>query len=424
MLTVEDVVGQVAARLADPAGVRRGDPLSTDGSAGVALFYAELARHEASWLGAAHAHLALAAGSLTRARSAGLHHGPAAVLAATQSCGALGGHYPGLRLRLVRWLADDQRRRLEAENTGREPGTSWTAYDLISGLTGTGRLLLAAVIEGGREERETALPALRATLGYLVGLAGTVRVDGHDVPGWWVPPERQPTEFDRGTFPRGDFNLGLAHGIPGPLALLALCAGHGIRVEGHDAAMHRIGTWIAGWAMHGEDGPYWQLRIPFDDEVAGTAPRQDTIAAWCYGTPGVAFSLLRASEVLAIPEWRRLALDGLHAVQPGPYGPTVCHGHSGLLQVFVRAGQAAADQRLLDRAAELGRQVMDAADPEAPFMFRHLQPEADDTGWISESRLEEVDTAGIVEGAAGVAAALLSLLPGGDPYWDRVLMLS
>ena len=72
---------------------------------------------------------------------------------------------------------------------------------------------------------------VRAVLEYLVRLTQPIADNGDVVPGWWVPTS--PTGRDDDQFPGGHANFGMAHGIAGPLALLALAARHGTIVDGH-----------------------------------------------------------------------------------------------------------------------------------------------------------------------------------------------
>ncbi|GAA1272954.1 hypothetical protein GCM10009665_71070 [Kitasatospora nipponensis] len=451
---VEAAVERVAAALADPRalavqgpGRRTAPPVSLEGSAGAALFLAELARRDPGRLPLAHRHLALAAQALAATGSAGLSYGPAAVLAAAQAAAWPGGHYPRLRHNLTAHVAGEQVRRLAAEPAG--PGVDWSSYDVVSGGAGIGGLLLGAVADGDAQERAAAEPAPRGTLERLVALSRPVAVDGRLLPGWWVPRHRQPTEADRAHFPRGDVNLGLAHGIAGPLALLALAAEAGVMVEGQLDAVHRIGDWLAERADHDAFGPYWEPRLPFDDELtrAGgerTAPSGFAAAAsggaWCYGAAGIAGPLLRAARLTGEDGWRALALDGARALltRPGTHehlkGPTVCHGQAGLLQCLWRLGRLADDPELLGHAATLAEQLAGAYRPDAAFGYRHLAPATRARGGHRPHPLAGEDGAGVLEGAAGVAAALLSTLPAsgggggvpgaGEPYWDRVLLLS
>ncbi|EPH46637.1 putative Subtilin biosynthesis protein SpaC [Streptomyces aurantiacus JA 4570] len=438
---MEAVVSRVAEALTDPQRVTRNAAGSDDcpgatradsleGHAGVALFFAELARRDRSWLRAAHAHVSAAAQALANGTaSVGLHMGPAAVLAAVQACAPLGGHYPRLRSRLVAYVADEQRGRVAAERAAaaREGGVRWASYDAIAGLCGTGRLLLTALVEGGAEERAASGPALRDTLDYFTELSRPVTAYGRTVPGWWVPRHLLVMDADREQYPRGEFNVGLAHGISGPLTLLALCAQHGVTVPGQDGALHRIGGWVAERALSDDAGPYWPTRIAFDDEasrpphLAGAALQPVPRPSWCYGAPGVASALHQAGQATDTADWQRLARAALSALPlrdraPGPDPlpePIVCHGQAGLLQTVWRLGRTTGDTALLDQAATAGTRLLQLADTDAPFCF----PPA------------KQPVAGILQGAAGIGASLLSLTASDGPdthlaHWDRVLLLS
>lgn len=125
--------------------------------------------------------------------------------------------------------------------------------------------------------------------------------------------------------------------------------------------------------------------------------------------------------MLGEPAWRRLAVEALRAVTRRPEaewhldGPTVCHGYAGLLQALHRVGTATGDPELLAAAGRVARRVAACADETAEFLFRHHESGA------------PVDVAGLVEGAAGVACALLPFAgydARGASSWDRVLLFS
>nr|WP_223185296.1 lanthionine synthetase C family protein [Streptomyces sp. CBMA152] len=441
---------------------QRAAPVSLEGGTGTALLLAELARRDPARLPAAHARIAPAARALAGTASAGLSHGPAAVLAAVQAA-RIGDHYVRLRQTLTTHLASEQLARLSAPSPG--PGVGWSDYDVITGPTGTGRLLLAAVTEGDTAERAAAEPALHATLDHLVTLARPIRVDGQLVPGWWVPNERQASAGDRRVFPRGDVNLGLAHGIAGPLALLVRSAEYGITVDGQVDAVYAIAGWLATRARHDTFGPAWEPRLGLDEEIArargagsgagpGSGPGPGSASgsgsaevsayttafsgafggAWCYGAVGIANALFRAGRLTGEEDWGRLALQSAHALLHRPdalerlQGPTVCHGLAGFVQSLWRLGTLAEDAVLLDHAATVAEQLAGLWDPAAAFGYRHVAPVDRQSGWESDQPLGLEDNPGVLEGAAGVAAALLSVTSGAqraaDPVWDRVLLLS
>ncbi|KAA8886356.1 lanthionine synthetase C family protein [Nocardia colli] len=446
-----EAVTLVAERLADPAAIAdiaghrdNRDPIYdagmwgpmtlSNGLPGIATFYAELARTSSAWSSFTHQHVQAAGAAMSSEPSRGLYAGPASLLAATQNCE---GHYPGLRRKLAAWLADDQLSRLDGFRARREPGVSWESYDIVNGLSGTARLLLDS-IEDPVENDAQVERALRETLRHLVAISEPITVDGHLVPGWWVPAELQAVEQDRLDYPRGDFNLGLAHGIPGPVTVLSLALRRGHEVPGQRAALTRMVEWLIRWIRTDDQGTFWPCRVGFDDEIAIT-PTGNLYArtAWCYGAPGVAAAIHHAGQTLDVPEWRTRAIRALHdalARDESEWtltGPAVCHGYAGLLQVVHRIGTAEQDEVLLAAKSRLADTILEMADPDAPFVFRHPMRYPRSAPGPTEFKL--LDVAGLLEGAAGVACALLSVIPSGllgaapdmsRHPWDRVLALS
>jgi len=444
---VHGIVELVAGRLAAPERVAevasRDDnrdpvhdavmwgPLTlANGLPGTALLYGELARTDAAWRQVAHRHLAAAGRAMATAPSAGLFSGPAALLAAAQTCAGPEGHYRALRRSLAAWVAKDQTERLRAfaaRARQHGPGVDWAAYDLINGVSGTTRLLLDAVADPAETGPEVEA-ALAASLHHLVALTAPVRAGGHRVPGWWVPAALQITPRDRETYPRGDFNLGMAHGMAGPLTVLSTAHRMGHGTPALREAVHRIADWLLSWTLDDDTGPYWPARAGWDEEVAPHRPRRlFTRTAWCYGTPGVAAALFRAGAALDRPDWRAAAVHALRTAlrrdeaEWAVEGPTLCHGYAGLLRVVARVAEESQDPELRAGRPRLTARVLGCVDETAPFAFRHLMrfPAAA----RSPVPHRALDTAGMLEGAAGVALALLPVSHEPLP-WDRTLGLA
>lgn len=431
-----EAIRLVAERLSDPQEVARiaGSPGNTvpvngmsmwspatlsDGLPGTAVFFAELGRTDPAWAPVAHRHLRAAADAVSGAPAAGLFAGPASLLAAAQNCAGAEGHYRGLRSRLAAWLAADHAGRLAAVRDREGPGVAWTDYDVIHGLSGTTRLLLDAMTDTDTDGNTAAAvsTAVTDTLRHLVRITEPITVNGHEVPGWWVPRHLEPVEQDQRDYPRGDFNAGLAHGAAGPLSVLATASLRGIEVPGQAEAVQRLAEWLIGWTLTDDSGTYWPCRVSWDEQVAVDRPRTAfTRTAWCYGAPGVCAALFRAGEALGVQRWREAAVSGLvDALRRDRSGwrldgATVCHGYAGFLQVLWRVGGASGDPALLAGCREVADLVLGEADPAAAFVFPHIVPDSPD-GWRSATGRLALDGAGLLEGAAGVACALLSVTP-------------
>lgn len=315
-----------------------------------------------------------------------------------------------------------------------EPMLPW----LFDGYTGIAWVAQHLFGEGGAEldaaaariARERSAPhELYAGLAGL-GIYGAARpraglsgvVDGlrrsavRDAEGitWETPRAMLPP----GMLPPGaqhhHYNLGLAHGLPGVIGVLALAlptlaarpgsrgagAGRGSRsavavsAELLDGGVRWLlarrlpdaaGSWFPGW---------------YDPAIAPVPARQ----GWCYGDAALARVLWLAARAADEPAWRRVALQVARRAAARPLPPCgeldagLCHGSAGLGHIFNRHWQDTGERVFADAA-------------------RH---------WFERAlaRLDRLPSDGLLSGRAGVALALLHAVTAREPTWDRVLLLS
>ncbi|MEV0278615.1 lanthionine synthetase C family protein [Streptomyces sp. NPDC050610] len=417
-------VADLAQCLADPETVARTalansahDPADrwsssslAEGHPGVALLFAELAHTKT---GAPHrdtvrAHLAIGTTGLRAYPDDGIFTGVPAIIFAAHAARHAPHDYATLLRRLDPVLDRRVRALLDAEDqrlTAKRPGVSPRSYDVISGVTGLGRVLLA------REPVHHAL--LTDVLHYLIRSTAPVRAHGHTVPGWWIPEStalhHEPARA------RGHFDPGLAHGIAGPLALLALARQSGLHAQGHDEAIETIAEWLL--AHRTPDGQ-WPALITFDQHNHHLQPPSPGRSAWCYGTPGIAHALHLAGTVLNRPSWRRCALDALDRALASPqkvFDNGLCHGWAGLLHLAGRVAHLSDDPRIAAHLPRLAAPILDAYNPATPFGFHTHNP-----------RTTPRHYAGLLLGTAGIALALHAYATNSPPTttWDSALLLT
>jgi hypothetical protein len=423
-----DAVESIARRLSDPDAVRRtvlrGDewvehaegvriptwnPLSLGtGLPAVTLLYAELGRSDPAYRTIAHRYLTRAVGHVAEAAVGGLHGGIAALAFALRMSAQRAGEYETILTKLDDAVYEQCRRLIEAETARMERGhlVSVHAYDTVSGLTGLGRYLLLA---GGRAHDELA-----QVLRCLVGLTRPVGSDsqgGRSV-GWLVghPP------FLGQDNPSRHINLGLAHGIAGPLALFALAWEAGVRVPGQDLAAQRVADWLLEHRGQDESGRYWPA---FLSEPQLTAPPR-CAPAWCYGSLGTARAVQLAGRAFGEPAWsgaaREVIAGEAECIRARPAGGEcgLCHGWAGVLHVLARFEQDAPGTVPVDLPDLLVERLLAGARQDSAFLFPYRRP----NGGIA-------DEPGLVQGAAGVALALTRYADPDAPGcgWDAALML-
>ncbi|WP_329067445.1 lanthionine synthetase LanC family protein [Streptomyces sp. NBC_01429] len=412
----------VADALLDPERVMAALPPQAvatlcDGLAGTALLHACLAQYRPEFATAAADHWKAAADLQAGTPPDGIHTGPGA-LAASLIVGTGYLPDPGRHRETVEsataWLsaraeglARHQRRRANSER----PGTPWAVYDAIKGLTGVGRVLLAAHTAGHHDAADRGLTAALTTLTALIHTRYGSR------PGWWLPAVDHPPPVT--VHPSGAATTGLAHGIAGPLAFLASAHTAGRTVAGQPEAIRTAASWLLSWQEPTASWPTFvsgnDLDVPPAREARRRAPGRGD--AWCYGSPGIGRALALAGNALAEPALTGAGHDAIAALGdrdrgPGRWdteGPTLCHGSAGVLQAAARAGCWAVARQAADRTAGFH-------DHRRPFRFPHVKAGA------------RYDNPGFLTGATGIALALADysgLLPSSPAAsWDCLLLLS
>ncbi|MET8628063.1 lanthionine synthetase C family protein [Kitasatospora sp. NPDC004669] len=397
-MTPAEVLQAVTERLAgpaDPEGPVSGPGLGA-GRSGTALALGVLAGDDPGLRQMAHGTLAQAVRAPGAMRGGGLYSGAAAVAFAAHGMVRAPGEYRGLLEALTPRVEETAAGRIAALRADLAAGAGLRAhtFDAVSGAAGLGRLLLALEPDG---------PALAGVLAALVELAAP----GGDgaLPRWWTAggPGLPGPDPDH---PRGHLNLGLAHGIPGPLALLALTRLQGVRAPGQDEAIESLAGWLA--ARQRPDGG-WPMTVRVEDEEAGRPPAQaPTRAAWCYGTPGAARALFLAGTALGRADWRAGAVTALEAALADPAGwhlsgAGLCHGTGGLLRIVQRMAQDSGSPALAARLPDL-----------AAAVTRDLA-----------AALAAAEPATLLEGTAGAALALHAHAhPRSGAGWDACLLIS
>lgn len=397
----------------------------TDGNPGVAQLYAELGRDgDRTARERTHAHLSAAVRDGASTPPAGLYRGPASVAYAAHRAGLGTGDFATLSAQLDPMLAESAARTADqglALLRAGDPITSWRYYDVIVGTSGIGRLLLARHTHTG-DDRITA--ALEAVLELIVATATApdVHTDVGTVSPWWS----KETYIGLPDAP-GHLNLGLAHGIGGPLALLALSWAAGVRIPRHEEAIEALADLLESWRRTDEYGTYWAYSATTDiGRDWWQEPRHRVRDAWCYGALGLARCLQLAGDALRRTDWTARAVEAAHgsvaAMDRGfVTDHSLCHGWAGILRIVQRMAADTGDPVLGAALPELTERLLAGFDPDAPFGYRYT---------IRNFPLG-ADRPGYLEGAAGIALALHAVARGERPAtdatdtaWDAALLIA
>ncbi len=286
-------------------------------------------------------------------------------------------------------------------------------YDLISGLVGYGVYAL------GRLQHANGKAIALKVLDHL----DAIKVPGPKGKGWtWATaPELLPA-WQREHSPNGYYNLGLAHGVPGVIAMLGHYIAEGVAPERSKALLDGAVEWLL--SEKERDGLGYCF--PTTRSIGVEDREIPSRVAWCYGDLGLAVALLVAARGAQESSWETAALEIAHhsaarrLPSSGVTDSGVCHGNAGNAHLFNRLWQATGDAAFADAARFWFEEALKARIPGTGVAgYRAWMPGLPGTTegepWLSEP--------GLLEGATGIGLALAASLRPIVPTWDRMLLV-
>jgi hypothetical protein len=280
-------------------------------------------------------------------------------------------------------------------------------YDLSGGLAGIGLYALSRLPR----------PAARRCLALVSERLRQASEEHPPGRAWRTPPELVPGA-EGGT---GCFSLGMAHGIPAVLVLLAAVADTEADPGGTRRLLAEGMTWLLAQELPPEAGCRFPVLV--GSGAAAGAALQVSPLAWCQGDLGLAAALLAIARRLGSPRWRReaariaLAAAGREA-DPAHRGELgLCHGAAGVAHLFNRLHQATGEPRLAAAARGWFARLL------ADLGERRI---AGTPAWRAENRKHPKLRwqRGWLNGDAGIGLALLAAVSPREPSWDQALLVS
>ena len=278
-------------------------------------------------------------------------------------------------------------------------------YDLISGLVGLGVYFLQ------RFPRKSAVSGLELVLEQLE--LSAVRV----APGrtWFTAPNFLP-QWQRERCPEGYYNLGVAHGVPGVIYLLAEALSLGVEPKRSKELL----TDTVSWLMAQQLPPHMLSR--FSSWVAPGNPPENSRLGWCYGDLGLAAVLHHVGCRIGREDWRNYAKRVLDRCLDFPLqdagcnDAALCHGAMGISHILNRIYQSSGDTRYREKAITWLRRGLEMRKPGSGVGgFLAYRPEHTPE-WDPDPTF--------LSGGIGIALVLLSAIQAIEPRWDQLLLLS
>lgn len=300
---------------------------------------------------------------------------------------------------------DDAARAIDTFVSRRLERRPWTGqYDLISGLVGVGVYCLE------RLPRASARTSLELVVEHLA--ERSEEADGEVT--WYTPPGDVPN-WQRDAFQAGYYNLGVAHGVPGVIGLLAQIAARGIALPVSTRLLEGAVTWLLARGHNGGPPRFGTLYVPGRDLRAGRL-------GWCYSDLGIAAVLHQAGVTMQRDEWTSYAAALMLDCTKWPSSTDgirdagLCHGAAGVAHLFNRVYQVSGEPDYADIAAEWFAHALRFRAPgQGPGGFY---------AWRADRDPHTYADPGLLGGSAGIALAFLAATTPVEPRWDRLLLLS
>ena len=277
-------------------------------------------------------------------------------------------------------------------------------YDLISGLVGIGVYCLERLPDS------VASQSLKIIADKLTDSA-EVR-EGRCA--WHTPAFLLP-QYQRAQLPRGYYNLGVAHGVPGIIGLLARIQASAIGDATSRTLLSGAMKWVLQQRLPSGLFPNWNESY---DE-----PGPPARLSWCYGELGLSITLLVGARALGDRTIEDQALQiALSAcgrrTDAGVRDATLCHGAAGNAHLFNRLYQMTDREEFVKASHYWFSEALSMRSPGVGVggyrSWQSGRQAAKDGPWLSDPSF--------LGGAAGIALAFLAAVSAVEPRWDVVLL--
>lgn len=213
--------------------------------------------------------------------------------------------------------------------------------------------------------------------------------------------------------PGGVLNLGVAHGTPGVIGLLA----YAIEDDCEAALAKELLSEACSWLFSVRDtSNTYASKFGYTTEK-----KRQSRAAWCYGDPGILSVLVRARRVApskiirVMTEELAVALASRSTLMDEVAEVGLCHGAAGLAHMFSVSGRLLEDDALLDLSKAFAWRTVDLFEGGALSRIHSFAP---------DRLTDEMHRLGLFEGAVGVGLACIAALDSTCSEWDQLLMIS
>ncbi len=289
-------------------------------------------------------------------------------------------------------------------------------YDIVLGLCGFGAYALERLPDN----------AAAQTLDLIVmRLSSLALWDRRGA--WWTTPRSWIHERFRSEYPEGWCDLGMAHGIGGPIAFLAEVLEFSPSHREAANLLEGAGNFVVAVAKEFGGGTDLPSALAVRDGTLTSRRGPGRVPGWCYGSLGIACALSRAARVTGNQTWMAASLEMARAqsmrlseMDLTQQDTGLCHGIAGVAHMLNKLYQRTGEPGLRTAAIRCYRHLLDSRVAEEVMGptagFRTLLQ-------YDERPAEWVRSFALLYGIAGIGLSLLAANQPVAPAWDRLLLI-
>lgn len=295
-----------------------------------------------------------------------------------------------------------------------KPSTFASHYDCIAGISGILYYLLDVV------DIDQNLNMLTPMVNYLIYLTKFHKYGGYLISNFHIPKENLYTDLEKRLYQNGYLNLGLSHGMLGPLLAMSKAKLKGLETTELSKAIETINTIYNRFMKFIDRRPVWPCYIAPMEYIKNLEPQYTSLlkiqrSSWCYGNVSIArgFHMLHKNN----KNYSMAAkyMDYLIEIIDTPIknynldNPGICHGFASIIAIGAYAYDNYKSERLLLSTNRCISEIQKRAYNE------NLTPND------MIDKYFEMDIS-LLQGAGGLTAALLkNIIP--DMEFGKIMMI-
>lgn len=210
---------------------------------------------------------------------------------------------------------------------------------------------------------------------------------------------------------KNELDLGIAHGIVGPMLILAKLKSEGVFKEDLEILNKAIKLVF----LCRRDDKLWPGKIYSDNILNLDFSTLPTRMAWCYGTPGTAVALFQICQLMDLnytDDIIESLISQINSTEKNIYSDSMCHGLSGVAFIYDLIGKNSSNVELTNFADYLRQKIIMSFSNNKLFGYTDREKLGD-----VEVELESV---GILQGASGIVLFLLTSYSDEELIWERM----